>query len=124
MKKELFTQDDIHNGLNLIIVSYFDRMYEDGDFIEALVLFSKGGSLNKDGSYCNLPDMNSFDESEHFEGVEFAFGYPPSEAETIIVSEETCYQYVRLACEKYLKLHPEDTQKVSSLLDKLPLSSL
>ncbi|WP_166296714.1 ribonuclease toxin immunity protein CdiI, partial [Photorhabdus tasmaniensis] len=35
-------------------------------------------------------------------------------------SEETCYHYVRLACEKYLKLHPEDTDKVNELLTKIP----
>ncbi|MCU3987157.1 ribonuclease toxin immunity protein CdiI [Enterobacter mori] len=120
MKKELFTQQDIDGGLNLIVVSYFDRVYEDGDFIEALELFSKGGSLNKDGAYCNFPDMDSYDESEHFEGVEFAMGYPPSEADAVIVSKETCYHYIRLACEKYLKLNPEDTDKINSLLAKLP----
>ncbi|MBX8462819.1 ribonuclease toxin immunity protein CdiI [Enterobacter sp. RIT637] len=120
MKKELFTQQDIDGGLNLIVVSYFDRVYEDGDFIEALELFSKGGALNKDGAYCNFPDMDSYDESEHFEGVEFAMGYPPSEADAVIVSKETCYHYIRLACEKYLKLNPEDTDKINSLLAKLP----
>ena len=120
MIKELFTQQDVDDGLNLIVVSYFDRMYEDGDFIETIELFSSGGSLNKDGAYCNFPDMNSYDESEHFEGVEFAVGYPPSEVESVIVSEETCYHYVRLACERYLKFHPEDTEKVNSLLSKLP----
>ncbi|MEN4929040.1 ribonuclease toxin immunity protein CdiI [Erwinia billingiae] len=120
MIKELFTQQDVDGGLNLIVASYFDRMYEDDNFIEALELFSNGGSLNKDGAYCNFPDMNSYDESEHFEGVEFAVGYPPSEAETVIVSQETCYQYVRLACEKYLKLHLEDTDKVNELLAKIP----
>ncbi|MCA6222769.1 ribonuclease toxin immunity protein CdiI [Photorhabdus sp. UCH-936] len=37
------------------------------------------------------------------------------------VSEETCYHYVRLACEKYLKPHPEDTTKVNELLAKVPI---
>ncbi|HFO6612835.1 TPA: ribonuclease toxin immunity protein CdiI, partial [Escherichia coli] len=73
-----------------------------------------------DGIYCNFPDMNSYDESEHFEGVEFAVGYPPDEDDIVIVSEETCFEYVRLACEKYLQLHPEDTEKVNKLLSKIP----
>ncbi|MEG5407214.1 ribonuclease toxin immunity protein CdiI, partial [Enterobacter roggenkampii] len=38
-----------------------------------------------------------------------------------IVSEEICYHYVRLASEKYLRLHPEDTEKVNSLLARLPV---
>ena len=121
MEKELFSQSDVDLGLNLIIVSYFDRMYEDGKFLEAVELLSKKWTLNVDGAYCNFPDMNSYDESEHFEGVEFAIGYPPTEEDTIIVGEETCYHYVKLACEKYLKLHPEDTDKVHELLAKMPI---
>lgn len=74
----------------------------------------------RDGVYCFFPDMNSYDGSEQFEGVEFAVGCPPSEADTINVSEEICYHYVRLACERYLKIHPEDAKKVNSLLAKLP----
>lgn len=120
MRKELFTQQDVNDGLNLIVISYFDRMYEDNKFIEALELLTKKWTLNVDGAYCNFPDMDSYDESEHFEGVEFAMGYPPEVDDTVIISEETCYQYVRLACERYLKLHPEDTEKVSFLLAKLP----
>lgn len=121
MIKELFNQQDVDDGLNLVVVSYFDRMYEDGKFLEVLEFLSKKKTLNVDGAYCNFPDMDSYDEGEHFEGVEFAVGYPPSEADTVIVSEKTCYHYVRLACEKYLKLHPEDMEKVNELLAKIPL---
>lgn len=32
MIKELFNQHDIDKGVNVIVASYFDRMYEDGDF--------------------------------------------------------------------------------------------
>lgn len=120
MKKELFSQQDIDDGLDLIIVSYFDRMYGDGKFLDAIDLLSRKWTLNVDGAYCHFPDMNSYDESEHFDGVEFAIGYPPSDAESVIVSEDVCYQYVRLACEKYLKLHPEDVEKIKDLLTKLP----
>lgn len=120
MKRELFSQQDIDAGLNLIVISYFDRLYEDNNLLEAIELLSRKWTFNVDGAYCNFPDMNSYDESEHFEGVEFAIGYPPEEDDTVVVSEETCYQYVRLACEKYLQLHPEDANKVSELLAKLP----
>ncbi|WP_325169041.1 ribonuclease toxin immunity protein CdiI [Pantoea agglomerans] len=103
-----------------IVKSYFNRMYNDRKFMEVIECLANGYGYNTDGSYCNFPDMESYDESEHFEGVEFSSGYPPSEADTFIVSEETCYQYTRLACEKYLKLHPEDTEKVNELLAKFP----
>lgn len=48
-------------------------------------------------------------------------GYPPSEADTVIISEEDCNQYVRLACEKYVKLHPEDADKVNELQSKIAI---
>ncbi|AHK18717.1 hypothetical protein BF17_04735 [Yersinia similis] len=120
MRKELFSQKDVNDGLNLVIVSYFDRMYEDDRFLEVIKYISKKIGFNTDGAYCNFPDMNSYDESEHFEGVEFAVGYPYSEADIVIVNEETCFKYVRLSCEKYLHRHPEDTDKVNKLLANIP----
>ncbi|MEV1470663.1 ribonuclease toxin immunity protein CdiI [Pseudomonas aeruginosa] len=72
-----------------------------------------------DGAYCNFPDENSPFDEEHFEGVEFSYGYPPKDEDTIVVSEAVCSKFIRLACEKYLQRHPEDTEKVKELLDKL-----
>lgn len=120
VRKKLFEMSDVYTGLNEIILGYFNIMSSDRSFLEFIEHIVKKVGFNTDGAYCNFPDMNSYDESEHFEGVEFAVGYPPSEAETVVVSEETCYFYVRLACERYLKLHPEDTEKVNSLLAKIP----
>jgi len=120
MRKKLFEMSDVYAGLNEIILGYFNIMSSDRSFLEVIEHIVKKVGFNTDGAYCNFPDMNSYDESEHFEGVEFAVGYPPSEAETVVVSEETCYFYVRLACERYLKLHPEDTEKVNSLIAKIP----
>ncbi|MCT8354579.1 ribonuclease toxin immunity protein CdiI [Photorhabdus kayaii] len=34
--------------------------------------------------------------------------------------ESVGFEYVRLACEKYLQLHPEDEDKVRTLLAKMP----
>lgn len=120
MKKELFELSDVNAGLNLIVMSYFDRMYEDGKFMKAMDLLSKKWTLNTDGAYCHFPDMDSFDVEDHFEGVEIAIGYPPTEEDTVIVDENTFYHYVRLACERYLKLHPEDKEMIDSLLLKMP----
>ncbi|GKX64737.1 hypothetical protein SOASR032_33060 [Pragia fontium] len=102
-----------------IIKNYFDLMYNDGRFLNAIENIIQKESFVSDGVYCIFPDMNSYDENEHFDGVEFAIGYPPTEEDTIIVSEETCYHYVKQACEKYLKLHPEDTDKINELLAKI-----
>ena len=121
MIKELFSQSDVDTGLNLIVVSYFDIMYEKDRFLDTIENITQKESFVLDGVYCVFPDMDSYDKDEHFEGVEFAVGYPPTEEDTVIVSEETCFHYVRLACEKYLQLHPEDTDKINELLVKMPV---
>lgn len=38
----------------------------------------------------------------------------------VIVPELVGFSYTRLACEKYLQLHPEETEIVNYLLAQLP----
>lgn len=121
MQKNLFSTSDLDAGLDLIITSYFDRIYEDGNFIKMLVLLSNKISMSTDGAYCHFPDINSFDESDHFEGVELAIGYPPLEKDTIITSDATFYEYIRLACDRYIQIHPKEKVKVCKLLDEISL---
>nr|WP_205562439.1 ribonuclease toxin immunity protein CdiI [Pectobacterium aquaticum] len=119
MIKTLFRQPYDSNDPYWVIKAYFDTMYGDGYFKKSVSYILERDSFHVDGAYCNFPDMNSCYEEEHFEGVEFAIGYPPTEEDTVIVSEEICYQYVRLACERYVKLHPEDAEKIKFLLDTI-----
>ncbi|WP_256657134.1 ribonuclease toxin immunity protein CdiI [Pseudomonas sp. BCA13] len=79
----------------------------------------RGGGFSTDGAYCNFPDENSPFNEENFEGVEFAYCYPPKDEDIVVVSEVVCSEYIRLACEKYLQHHPEDAEKVKELLDKI-----
>ncbi|MCA6222963.1 ribonuclease toxin immunity protein CdiI [Photorhabdus antumapuensis] len=104
-----------------MITTYFDIMYSDNRLLEAIGYLIKKIGFSTDGAYCHFPDMNSYDEEDHFEGVQFIVGYPPTDEDTMTVSEEICYHYVRLACEKYLEFHPEDTTKVNELLAKMPI---
>ncbi|PQQ22258.1 ribonuclease toxin immunity protein CdiI [Photorhabdus hindustanensis] len=120
MNQELFGQPYDHSDPHWIVKSYFDRMYNDGHFLEAIELLSKKGALSTDGSYCHFPNMNSYYEEDRFEGVMFIYGYSPDDDDEVIVSEEICYKYVRLACEKYLYRHPEDKDKINALLAKMP----
>ena len=123
MNKNLFEMSDVYAGLDEVIIGYFNAMFSGRNFLDVIEHIVKRQGFNTDGADCNFPDMNSYDESEHFEGVEFAVGYPPSEADTVIVSEETCYHYVRLACERFLTLHPEHSLKINSLIDKIPVKA-
>jgi len=123
MIKELFSQSDVDSGLNLIIVSYFDRMYEDNKFLKVVDYMTQRIGFSTDGAYCHFAcEYDGFlDDMVFEEGVFFAIGYPPEKDDEIVVSEETCYHYVRLACKKYLVLHPEDTDEVNKLLAKMPV---
>ncbi|CNC40229.1 Uncharacterised protein [Yersinia frederiksenii] len=120
MSKILFELSDNNSNVDSVIKTYFNIMYSDEYFLDAIYHIVRKAGFSTDGAYCNFPDINSYYEEEHFEGVEFACGYPPEEDDTIIVSEKICFSYVRLACEKYLQLHPEDSAKVSTLLAQLP----
>ncbi|MEQ4661956.1 MULTISPECIES: ribonuclease toxin immunity protein CdiI [unclassified Providencia] len=41
---------------------------------------------------------------------------------SVCLRDKTCFYYARLACEKYLKVHPEDLASVSTLLSKIQMS--
>ncbi|MBQ4796989.1 ribonuclease toxin immunity protein CdiI, partial [Pectobacterium versatile] len=75
MSQELFGQPYDNNDPHWIIKAYFDRMYNDGYFGKAISYILHKDSFHVDGAYCSFPDMNSYYEEEHFEGVEFAYGY-------------------------------------------------
>lgn len=116
MNKELFGQPYDENNPYWILESYFDRMYGSGFFVKAVSYMAGRNSFHVDGAYCSFPDLNSCYEEEHFEGVEFAYGYPPQEKDTIIVGENICYEYLKRACDKYLEFHPEDASEISKIL--------
>lgn len=120
MSRDLFNISDVCLGLDEVVVGYFNVMHSDCRFLDAVENIIQKASFVLDGAYCFFPDMDSCDEEEHFEGVQFVVGYPLSEGDAVVVSEEICYRYVRLACERYLKFHPEDTDKVNELLLALP----
>jgi hypothetical protein len=116
--KELFGQPYRQSDPDWIIKGYFDRMYDDDRFIEAAGYIVRRWGFSVDGAYCNFPDVNSPSEEDRFDGVEFSYGYPSSDADTIVVSEEVCMEYLRLACDKYLQRHPENKAEVDVLLSE------
>ena len=59
--------------------------------------------------------MDDYDKELHFEGVMFIFGdFDPEEK--LIVTEQQCFELVKMACERYIARHPEDTEKVQEIL--------
>ena len=63
--------------------------------------------------------MESVEQEEHFEGVQFGLGYPLDESELISVSEEVGFHYLKLACEKYLNKHLKDKNIINVYLDRI-----
>ncbi|WP_241361022.1 ribonuclease toxin immunity protein CdiI, partial [Pseudomonas aeruginosa] len=66
--KELFGQPYSESDPYWVVKGYFDRMYDDGYFIEAVGYIVKRWGFSTDGAYCNFPDENSPFDEEHFEG--------------------------------------------------------
>lgn len=116
---ELFGQPYDRQDSYWVIKAYFDRMYDDGRFVEAVEFLVKRWGFSTDGAYCDFPDVNSYFEEDHFEGVRFSSVYLLEEDVSVIVSDEVFREYLRLACDKYLKCHPGDTGKVTELLNSL-----
>ncbi|WCD82660.1 ribonuclease toxin immunity protein CdiI [Pseudomonas sp. TUM22785] len=117
--KELFGQPYNESDPCWVVKGYFDRMYNDNCFIEAVGYLVRRWGFSTDGAYCNFLDEDGSFDGGHFEGVEFSYGYPPADADTVVVSETVCSEYILLSCEKYLQRHPEDAVKVKKLLDDL-----
>lgn len=55
--KELFGQPYRQSDPYWIVKGYFDRMYDDGRFIEAAGYIARRWGFSVDGAYCNFPDV-------------------------------------------------------------------
>ncbi|WP_447444560.1 ribonuclease toxin immunity protein CdiI [Pseudomonas aeruginosa] len=55
--KELFGQPYSESDPYWVVKGYFDRMYDDGYFIEAVGYIVKRWGFSTDGAYCNFPDV-------------------------------------------------------------------
>lgn len=88
------------------IKSYFVDMYRDGRLEIAVkrILEKEGYSVNT--VQCRFPEENSYDDCDHFEGVEFEMGRFDDDSE-IRVSEEECLAFVKEAISLYESRHPD-----------------
>lgn len=67
--KEIFSID--YNDNLRVAKIFFNLIYEDGYFLDVVCTISKkhGFVINDIG--CMFPDLNSYYDEDHFEGVEF-----------------------------------------------------
>ncbi|EIW9480732.1 ribonuclease toxin immunity protein CdiI [Klebsiella aerogenes] len=115
MNEYIFTHIDYDNDPEWAIKDFFNSINLYGKFIFGIQYVVNKIGFVIDETYCTFPDWEDPDPECHFKGI--IFGVWGGE---IIVPEPIGFKYVRLACEKYLQLHPEDTEKVNELLAKIP----
>lgn len=115
MNEHLFVKIDYEHDSEWVLKDFFNSLNLQGRFLYGVdnIIRKCGFVINE--TYCHYPDLQDVDPDFHFEGI--MFGVWEGE---IIVPESVGFKYTQLACERYLKLHPEDTEKVKSLLSKLP----
>lgn len=116
--RELYGQPYDKRDQFWVVKCYMDMVYLDGFFVRAVDCIVRKIGFSIDGAYCSFPDLNSFFDEEHFVGVEFSCGYPPTQEDTVLVSEVDCAKLVRLSCDKYIALHPEDEKEISTILNQ------
>ncbi|MHC8310449.1 ribonuclease toxin immunity protein CdiI [Pseudomonas sp. GT1P32] len=115
LSEYLFKWVDCGNDEFWVVKEFFNSINMSKKFLCGLSLLTDGIGFCFDEAYFHLPDLDGSDDELRFDGLMFGV----FDGETI-VSEADGYSLVRLACEKYLQLHPEDTTKVNELLAKLP----
>lgn len=106
-----------------VVHNYFDWIYDSGYFVEMVSHVAKKWGFTTDDVGCRFPDMDSYFEEDHFEGVELIAAMGAPDPDEVIVSEEVFWGYLRDACSKYVDRHPEDRDVMVRLLDNIPGSS-
>lgn len=118
--RELFGQPYDDLDPYRVVKGYFDRMYVDGNFIEAANYILNRVGFSTDGAYCDFLEKEDGLEEGGVNGVEFAYGYPPKDEDVVVVSEKVCFKYVALCCEKYLSYHPESSEEIKKIMANIP----
>lgn len=116
MNEYIFENIDYENDPEWVIKNHFNPMNLQGKFMLMLprLVYKVGCGVNE--TYCSFPDLEDPAPECHFEGIMFGVWRGGG----IIVPESVGFNDSRLACKKYLQLHPEDIEKVNGLLTQLP----
>ena len=102
------------------IKDYFGTMYESDLFEEAVINILNKKDFCINNSQCRFPNPNSYDDYDHFEGVEFEMGLFSDDSE-IRVSEEECLSFIKEAVFSYEKKHPNRKGFADKLFEETKL---
>ena len=96
----------------LFPIQAFFNAIGDHSFIETIARLLKGIGAGFDDVFCEFPsDLDPGEEP--FEGVRCALY-----EDEIVVDLDTFGRFLKLACENYVREHPEDKAQIDSLLQK------
>lgn len=100
-----------------VVQRFFDEAYDYTDFVWVVALVaSRTGYINDDIS-CRFPDSTSFDEEDHFDGVEFGVDRPSVGPRKVVVTDAECRKWLQEACNRYVRLHPEQADAVDTAIN-------
>ncbi|MDF7758536.1 ribonuclease toxin immunity protein CdiI [Kosakonia cowanii] len=108
--KKLFEGIDYENDPEWVIKEFYNSIYSQHKFLWALPFILKRYGCCVNETDCTFPDLDDPDPMCHFERIMFSvYGGE------MIVPEFLGFNYVRLTCESYIKLHPDDQKTVNDL---------
>lgn len=107
MSITLFRLSNVKNDPDWIIKEFFNTAYLQGEFVLVANAISEGRSCVINEDYCLFPEFESPDIELHFDGVKFGIMH-----DQVVVSNDTCRKFLHSACDRYIRLHPEDKDKI------------
>lgn len=115
----------IGNRQSQIIKGCFSTFYADGIFLEAIVnVLLQYEEAGVEGCWWYYPDLESAYPEDVFEGVCFELGFADP-ANRIYVTEQENFEYTKLACQRFVEIHPEHKRLITIILDNwMPLNSI
>ena len=102
----------VMNALNDFNDSYFPK------FVKSLIVDKEGGG----GEHAGCRFAKALDESElyhDYAGVPFEGVECWSLDDEVIVSEEEFYKILKMACDRYIEIHPEKRDELEQIMSQL-----
>ena len=118
--KYLYCDKYDYNTYGWQIRDYFFLMYNDGLFENAVKEILRKHDYCINNVQCRFPNFSSYDDYDHFEGVEFEMGLFSDDSE-IRVSEEECLSFIKEAVFSYEKKHPNRKGFADKLFEETKL---
>lgn len=111
MDRGLFFVDD---NDDLKIAKEFFNTFSGSNFYDAVSYLCQGVGYGNEYSACEFPDDLDFDE-EAFEGARFRYF-----DDELIVSFKQLELLIDEAVEKFVKMHPDQKERIEKLIDHGP----